>query len=475
MKKLFTRPIIFIATLPMILASCNKPDVIQNLRPQPNPTTPKKTLTANAGPDQVIFSPQDTVVLDGSASYSPDGSIIKWRWTILFGPHSGLIKDSNAAKTSVCNLIKGLYKFQLTVTDCAGAAATDVVQVQVDELPPTPCGAESRPMVNLTLTEIGQLSVPRVPTIASAGNKIVFAGGYQSSLGGSTESTAAVDIFNIDTREWATSQLSEARQNMASVTCGNKIFFAGGETRDMVYDNVDVYDVASNSWTLMHLSEPRTAIAAKALGTKVFFAGGTRDWIEGTSTVDIYDLTTNTWTTAQLAGPEFNVSAVVDGNKIYFYKLFLEELGYRFDVYDMTTGTWSTSAIKNAYTGPYTGIFDANINGSTYWTYWAAVDNSVTMDVKNMSTGATVSGCLTRYPQGCITRNNEIVFLDGYWTSSVFINQAEIYNPLTNQWSAAMLPGAEAKPVIVNGTLYVGGGYDYGKGMFENKVYAIRW
>ncbi|MGZ3949500.1 MAG: PKD domain-containing protein, partial [Flavisolibacter sp.] len=379
MKKLFTIPIIFIATLPMILASCNKPDVIQNLRPQPNPTTPKKALTANAGPDQVIFSPQDTVVLDGSASYSPDGSIIKWRWTILFGPHSGLIKDSNAAKTSVCNLIKGLYKFQLTVTDSAGAAATDVVQVQVDELPATPCSAVSRPMVKLTLTEIGRLSVPRIPTIAAVGNTIVFAGGYQSSLGGNTECTAAVDIYNIDRHEWVTAQLSQARQNMASVSCGNKIFFAGGENGSRVYDNVDVYDVAANSWTLMHLSEPRTAIAAKAVGTKVFFAGGTRDRIDGTRTVDIYDLATNAWTIAQLSAPDFNVCAVVDGNKIYFFREHLDDMGYLFDFYDVSIGTWSTSELS-----VFRGIFDANINGTTYWAGWGdSGGNSAYLSVTN--------------------------------------------------------------------------------------------
>ncbi len=89
---------------------------------------------ADAGANQTITSPASTVVLNGSGSHDPDGTIAAYDWVLISGPGSITINNSNTATPSVIGLATGVYTFQLTVTDNSGATATD--QVFVTVLPP---------------------------------------------------------------------------------------------------------------------------------------------------------------------------------------------------------------------------------------------------------------------------------------------------------------------------------------------------
>ncbi len=89
---------------------------------------------ADAGANQTITSPASTVVLNGSGSHDPDGTIAAYDWVLVSGPGSITINNSNTATPSVIGLGTGVYTFQLTVTDNSGVTATD--QVFVTVLPP---------------------------------------------------------------------------------------------------------------------------------------------------------------------------------------------------------------------------------------------------------------------------------------------------------------------------------------------------
>ncbi|HXB29221.1 MAG TPA: PKD domain-containing protein, partial [Puia sp.] len=93
---------------------------------------------ANAGPDQTITAPSNTVTLDGSASYDPDGIIKDFSWVMISGSGSVTISNSNTANPTVAGLIPGDYVFQLTVTDSVGATNTDQVNITVDPEPTVP-------------------------------------------------------------------------------------------------------------------------------------------------------------------------------------------------------------------------------------------------------------------------------------------------------------------------------------------------
>ena len=87
---------------------------------------------AKAGADKTIKLPNDSTLLDGSASTDPDGRITEWLWKKIAGPSSFSIKDTTASKTLVNKLVPGVYSFELKVVDNEGLFAKDTVKILVD-------------------------------------------------------------------------------------------------------------------------------------------------------------------------------------------------------------------------------------------------------------------------------------------------------------------------------------------------------
>jgi len=87
--------------------------------------------SANAGADQTITLPVNSVTLNGTGS-DPDGSIATYQWSKLSGPLQFTITSSSSASTGVTGLVQGVYRFELTVTDNSRGAAKDTVQVTVN-------------------------------------------------------------------------------------------------------------------------------------------------------------------------------------------------------------------------------------------------------------------------------------------------------------------------------------------------------
>lgn len=85
---------------------------------------------ADAGADVTMLTSAKSVTLDGSGSYSPDGTITHYAWTQLSGPAVKL--GGAASKTLTLNApVHGNYKFRLTVTDNKGLTASGDVVVRV--------------------------------------------------------------------------------------------------------------------------------------------------------------------------------------------------------------------------------------------------------------------------------------------------------------------------------------------------------
>ena len=93
--------------------------------------TQNQSPTANAGNDQTVTLPSNTVSLSGRGA-DVDGSIVSYNWSKLSGPSAGSIDNSSSASTSVSGLIQGIYQFVLQVTDNSGASGYDTVQVAVN-------------------------------------------------------------------------------------------------------------------------------------------------------------------------------------------------------------------------------------------------------------------------------------------------------------------------------------------------------
>ncbi|HVW61257.1 MAG TPA: PKD domain-containing protein, partial [Puia sp.] len=98
------------------------------------------------GPDLNI-SPAAAVPLDGSASYDPDGTIVKYQWLQISGAGGVTITGSNTATPTLYGLEQGTYVFQLTVTDNGGATDTKTVTITVsngvNQLPVADAGRDT--------------------------------------------------------------------------------------------------------------------------------------------------------------------------------------------------------------------------------------------------------------------------------------------------------------------------------------------
>jgi hypothetical protein len=66
---------------------------------------------ANAGPNQSITAPASSVILNGSSSMDPDGTIASYSWVTISGPGSITINNSNTATPSAIGLVTGGYVF----------------------------------------------------------------------------------------------------------------------------------------------------------------------------------------------------------------------------------------------------------------------------------------------------------------------------------------------------------------------------
>ncbi|MBS1659486.1 MAG: hypothetical protein JST68_00400, partial [Bacteroidetes bacterium] len=147
--------------------------------------------SANAGTDQTITLPTNSVNLTGSGSET-NGTIIGYTWTQVSGPSVASFGTSTQAATTATGLVQGTYTFQLTVKDNSGVTANDQVKVTVNAAPVVPgppsasAGTDQTitlPTNSATLTGSGsetngtivgytwtQVSGPSTATIGSAGS-----------------------------------------------------------------------------------------------------------------------------------------------------------------------------------------------------------------------------------------------------------------------------------------------------------------
>ncbi|HSU28874.1 MAG TPA: PKD domain-containing protein [Chitinophagaceae bacterium] len=433
-----------------------------------NPGVVNQLPVANAGTDATFtfdlqtcsFSPV-TTTLNGSGSIDPDGNITQYTWS---GP--GLIANPHAAITTVSGLLPGMNFFFLTVRDNAAGIDVDTMLVNIYGI--------NRSTVNAQLVPFGTLTGGRINmAAASLGNKLLFAGGYDSEV---ETSVSMVDIFDLATNTKTTASLTVPKHDIAVTTCGNKIFFGGGYFTDSwtahLSNHVDIFDVSTGAWTRASLSNETSGLAAASVGDKVFFAGGSSpNWIiDFYNTVDIYNLTTNTWSTATLTQARGFLTANTSGNKIYFAGGMKSTYtpSDRVDVYDNSTGTWGTSTL-NLPRQHHASIAENN------QIYWAGGDNiGLSVEIFDPASQTSSLTCLSQPVYDCkvVRKFNKLIF---FAPSGIETNKFDIYDLSTHTWSIGLLDRQMygASIIAVNNIVYVAGGIV--NNVLSNQVWKLEF
>lgn len=419
---------------------------------------------ARAGGDLSITLPINRVRLDGSGSSDPDHNITAYQWTKVAGPTILHMASPAGAQTEVSGLVEGIYLFELKVTDGGGLTGTDTVQVTVAMAVSIACDNSNRPRVSARLVPLGTLTHAGIGSaVASAGGKILFAGGYTTSL------SSRVDIYDIAAHSWSTAELSQARYAIAAIASGTKIFFAGGEISDgtLPVSTVDIYDAATNTWTATSLSWAGHSIAAASVGDEVFFAGGDGGFTGGGrgNKVDIYNVAEGEWYTSHLSTERrVGISAVTANNKMYFAggEAWNSSNWYassRLDIYD-ANGGWTNTDLKEGKIGC----------GAIAWgnkIYWAgghtgaypAIRSSCLVEIMDVQSGRSATATLSKPASWmrAVVKDNKILFFRPYGSDT---NIFDIYEPATDTWSVGVLPHfMEGVAIIaVNNVVYLAGG-----------------
>jgi hypothetical protein len=433
-----------------------------------------------------IVLPDNSFLLDGSTSYDPDGQIVAYSWTAISGPAVS-ISNPQSAKTSIMGLTQAVYQFKLMVTDNGGVSAADTVAVTVNTAAAPDSCATDRSQENATLLPFGTLSQARKGmAVASAGNKIVFAGG-QTASGVSNR----VDILDLNTNQWSNATLSEARTNVATAVLGSKIFFAGGffsSSNGYVLIKsglIDIYDTQTDSWTSVQLGSIYGVTGRYGYGEQLFGAAANGKVVfasNGDYNAYIYDGTSNKWSISDALYPYdplggspiySGIAATAIGDKIYFAGsswMDNSQTGLpswvegTIHIFNTQTNNWTTSHLQSEPRGWMAGIAVGNTN------YWAGgferpgglngvPSMSSNVEMRDMTTGQSTSACLFQ-PNAkfsAVQKNNSIIFFTGAGQRK---DKFDIYNLDSKTWLIGVLPQSieSAAIISVNNTIYVAGG-----------------
>jgi len=119
----------------------------------PAPLVQNKAPEASAGSDLQTMLPMDTITLSGNGS-DDDGTIASYKWEKISGPSQYSIVSPSKSRTLVRNLKEGIYEFELTVTDNAGAFAKDTVELAVISAPKSFARVFPNPATNVVNIQI---------------------------------------------------------------------------------------------------------------------------------------------------------------------------------------------------------------------------------------------------------------------------------------------------------------------------------
>lgn len=189
--------------------------------------------------------------------------------------------------------------------------------------------------------------------------KVYFAGGIQNIITASDK----MHILDLETKQLTEMTLSAGRGGMMSVAHEGKLYFAGGYkwinngTAYEVFPNIDIYDTETQQFSSINLTVPRAAGTAVALGDKILFAGGyvfNGTTLVASDVVEIYDTSTGLLITEHLSQPRGDLGGAAVAGKAYFCAGAVDVLAglssNRVDVFDGTT--WTTDTVSVARHAP---------------------------------------------------------------------------------------------------------------------------
>ncbi|MES2648242.1 MAG: hypothetical protein V4717_15300 [Bacteroidota bacterium] len=463
---------------------------------------------ANAGSDTSIVLPVDSILLDGTLSFDADDGIASYKWIKIAGPDTFYIINDSHVTSSVNQLVKAIYHFELTVTDKSGLSSKDTVQVAVyspgttNRPPVAKAGSDTTIIlpVNSMMLDGSNSSDPDNNISSYAWTKIAGPSAFNITSNNSVQAqvinlsegvyqfelkvTDAGGLFSKDTvsvtvknsieiscgfQKTLIGKLSVYRYGFTTAVSGNKIVFAAGwelssTVGSIPSSRVDIYDMVTQKWSIADLDDHAGHVAVISAGDRMFFAGGSpvsNQNTNATSKVDIYNTSTNTWTKAALSEARNGLRVAKAGNKVLFAGGINAsgQSSSRVDLYDLISGAWSSAKLSQ----PSTDFAAALGNKAVF----GVGTNAVDIYDASLNSWSTVSFMNAQFGMSVTALSGKLYLAGGY---SLVNNNADyvvskvvhIYDVVTNNWTTTNMsqPRAEMSTVGAGSKILWAGGTD---------------
>lgn len=143
MKMINTLRIFIFGAAILINNGCTEGDTLYeapptNTVPPTSPPNSASTPSAYAGQDFQVILPTDFCWLRGGYSENGNIKVEKTLWKKISRSSSCVLENPDSLRTKVSNMEKGIYEFELTITNTRGLTGKDTVRVIVGEISETP-------------------------------------------------------------------------------------------------------------------------------------------------------------------------------------------------------------------------------------------------------------------------------------------------------------------------------------------------
>lgn len=289
---------------------------------------------------------------------------------------------------------------------------------------------------NLFTNNREKLPTSRIaPCVEPIGNTIYVIGGAPTT---STVSQAN-EAYDILTGTWTTkANMTTARKQACSAVSGNTIYVIGGTVTGTTYlQTNEAYDSVNNTWSSKtNMTTGRFGCSCGIVNGVIYVLGGSISGTANSTINEAYDVSLNSWSTktAMATGKYEGTASVVSGIIYHIggQQTVVGVYGNVNEAYDPVANTWTTKAAMTTgrwgLTSQAYGSVIYCLSGATASVY--NLNQAYDTSVNTWSTKTSLTS-VTRYLSESAIVNGVIYIAGGYNVTNALDN-FETYDVLTN-------------------------------------------
>jgi N-acetylneuraminic acid mutarotase len=241
-------------------------------------------------------------------------------------------------------------------------------------------------------------------------------------------------------------QPTQARDEVAYVAVGSKLYFIGGKDgSSVIQQSMDIYDIASNTWST-GAAPPvgRESVTAVHRAGVIYLVGGKTGTSTYYNTVYAYDIAANSWSLSSVVTPATvaDDQAVIIGDNFYLVRGepggTTQSANSALYKYSFSTGLWASGLTNLPASRAASASFDYNGKFHVFGGHTGGVANQKCYRYED---GTNTWVALADQPLILseaipLVPGNGLIYICGGMNNSNVVSSAILtYNPTNNTWA----------------------------------------